>query len=37
VRELTGAMGGDVDVESSTSGTEFTIRLPQPNVLHALT
>ena len=37
VRELTVAMGGDVDVASSTSGTEFTIRLPLPDVLHALT
>jgi two-component system OmpR family sensor kinase len=37
VRELAVAMGGDVDVASSTSGTEFTIRLPLPDVLHALT
>jgi signal transduction histidine kinase len=37
VRELALAMGGDVDVASSTHGTEFTIRLPAPDVLHALT
>jgi two-component system sensor histidine kinase BaeS len=37
VRELAVAMGGDVDVVSSTDGTEFTIRLPLPDVLHALT
>jgi two-component system, OmpR family, sensor kinase len=37
VRELAVAMGGDVDVASSTRGTEFTIRLPLPDVLHALT
>ena len=43
VRELTRAMGGDVAVGSSSSGTEFTIRLPLPerpdgrDVLHGLT
>jgi signal transduction histidine kinase len=37
VRELALAMDGDVDVASSTAGTEFTIRLPAPDVLHALT
>jgi len=37
VRELAVAMGGDVDVASSTGGTEFTIRLPPTDVLHALT
>jgi signal transduction histidine kinase len=37
VRELAVAMGGEVDVTSSAGGTEFTIRLPQPDVLHALT
>ena len=43
VRELAHAMGGDVRVASSTSGTEFTIRLPlpdgecEPDALHALT
>jgi two-component system, OmpR family, sensor kinase len=37
VRELAVAMGGDVDVASSTHGTEFTIGLPLPDVLHALT
>jgi signal transduction histidine kinase len=37
VRELALAMDGDVDVVSSTAGTEFTIRLPAPDVLHALT
>ena len=30
VRELTLAMGGDVAVASSSSGTEFTLRLPLP-------
>jgi two-component system, OmpR family, sensor kinase len=30
VRELTQAMGGDVDVASSSNGTEFAIRLPVP-------
>ncbi len=43
VRELALAMGGDVDVASSSSGTEFVIRLPLPDgtngrdVLHAFT
>jgi two-component system OmpR family sensor kinase len=43
VRELAHAMGGDVDVASSSSGTEFTIRLPPAegeagrNALHAVT
>jgi two-component system, OmpR family, sensor kinase len=40
VRELAQAMGGDVDVASSSSGTEFAIRLPVPartNGLHAFT
>ena len=37
VRELALAMGGDVAVESSPSGTEFTIRLPLPAALHAFT
>jgi signal transduction histidine kinase len=37
VRELALAMDGDVDVASSTAGTEFTIHLPAPDVLHALT
>jgi two-component system OmpR family sensor kinase len=43
VRELALAMGGDVAVASSSSGTEFTIRLPLPeranerDALHALT
>jgi signal transduction histidine kinase len=43
VRELVQAMSGDVDVASSSSGTEFTIRLPVPgaanvrDVLHAFT
>ena len=43
VRELARAMGGDVAVASSSSGTEFSIRLPVPqrpngrDVLHALT
>ena len=43
VRELAQAMGGDVDVASSPSGTEFTIRLPpsdganERHVLHAFT
>ena len=39
VRELALAMGGDVGVASSSSGTEFTIRLPVPEraVLHAFT
>jgi two-component system sensor histidine kinase BaeS len=39
VRELAHAMGGDVRVAASTTGTEFTIRLPLPtaaNELHAL-
>jgi two-component system sensor histidine kinase BaeS len=30
VRELTQAMGGDVEVGSSPGGTAFTIRLPVP-------
>jgi two-component system sensor histidine kinase BaeS len=43
VRELAHAMGGDVEVGSSSSGTEFTIRLPLPEsangrtALHAFT
>lgn len=43
VRELARAMGGDVAVASSSSGTEFTIRLPVPeranarDALHAFT
>ena len=43
VRELAHAMDGEVDVESSSSGTEFVIRLPVPGagtkgeVLHAIT
>lgn len=43
VRELAQAMGGDVDVMSSPSGTEFAIRLPLPDdgvqadALHAFT
>jgi len=43
VRELALAMGGDVTVESSSSGTAFTIRLPRPaavtaaSALHAFT
>jgi two-component system OmpR family sensor kinase len=39
VRELAHAMGGDVGVASSSSGTEFTIRLPVPDrsALHAFT
>jgi two-component system sensor histidine kinase BaeS len=43
VRELSLAMGGDVSVESSSSGTEFTLRLPLPeraddrDGLHAFT
>lgn len=37
VRELVLAMDGDVDVTSSPDGTEFTIRLPERDVLHALT
>jgi len=37
VRELVLAMDGDVDVTSSPDGTEFTIRLPGRDVLHALT
>jgi signal transduction histidine kinase len=36
VRELAVAMGGDVRVESSPTGTEFTISLP-PAALHAFT
>jgi len=43
VRELALAMGGDVAVASSSSGTEFTLRLPLPEranehrALHVLT
>jgi two-component system OmpR family sensor kinase len=43
VRELVHAMSGDVDVASSSNGSEFTIRLPVPgaanvrDVLHAFT
>jgi len=43
VRELAQAMGGDVDVSSSPSGTKFTIRLPAAegehdrDALHAVT
>ena len=37
VRELVLAMGGDVAVASSPNGTAFTIRLPERDVLHALT
>jgi two-component system sensor histidine kinase BaeS len=43
VRELALAMGGDVAVASSSSGTEFTLRLPLPErpiesgALHAFT
>jgi signal transduction histidine kinase len=43
VRELAVAMGGDVAVESSASGTAFTVRLPLPDsarcrdALHAFT
>jgi two-component system OmpR family sensor kinase len=39
VRELALAMGGDVAVASSSSGTEFTLRLPLPerDALHAFT
>jgi signal transduction histidine kinase len=43
VRELAQAMGGDVDVASSSNGTEFAIRLPvpdgatEPDALHAFT
>jgi two-component system, OmpR family, sensor kinase len=43
VRELALAMGGDVIVASSSSGTEFTLRLPLPeranedDALHAFT
>jgi two-component system, OmpR family, sensor kinase len=39
VRELVHAMDGDVDVESSPSGTEFVVRLPLPgdDALHELT
>jgi len=37
VRELAQAMGGDTRVTSSQSGTAFTILLPRPDDLHALT
>jgi len=43
VRELAQAMGGDAEVATSSTGTEFTIRLPlpegesRPAVLHAFT
>jgi signal transduction histidine kinase len=37
VRELAVAMGGDVRVDSSPTGTEFIISLPQPPALHAFT
>ena len=37
VRQLVVAMGGDVTVDSSANGTAFTIRLPERDVLHALT
>jgi two-component system OmpR family sensor kinase len=37
VRELAVAMGGDVRVASSPTGTEFTISLPPANALHAFT
>ena len=37
VRELAQAMGGDASVTSSATGTAFTISLPAPDDLHALT
>jgi two-component system, OmpR family, sensor kinase len=37
VRELAQAMGGDARVESSATGTAFTISLPVTHDLHALT
>ena len=37
VRELAQAMGGDVRVTSAPTGTAFTLSLPLPDDLHALT
>jgi signal transduction histidine kinase len=37
VRELAQAMGGEASVATSPTGTEFTVALPVPTVLHAFT